>query len=156
MILQVIMGTLGSMAVSLLFNIKKKQVLMVGGGTALTWIVYLISQNWLGMTIFEGSLLSAIAVAAYSEIMAIVAKAPATIFLTTSALPLIPGRGLYYTMYSIVNADWIKFEEFGQMTLDTALGIACGFVVVAIVVRYIRRVKIYRKKRKLLEQVKGE
>lgn len=156
MILQVIMGTFGSMAVSMLFNIKRRQVLLVGGGAALTWIVYLLSQNLMGLTVFEGSLLAAIAVAAYSEIMAILAKTPTTIFLTTSALPLIPGRGLYYTMYSIVQNDVAKFEQFGKMTLDTALGIAVGFVIVAVVVRYFRRTKQYIKRRKLKGEQNGE
>ena len=68
----------------------------------------------------------------YAEIMARVNRAPATIFLTTGAVPLIPGGSLYYTMLGLVSNDELMFAENGSKAAIIALAIALGFVIVAI------------------------
>ena len=69
--------------------------------------------------------------------MARLNKAPATIFLTASAVPLIPGGSLYYTMLGLVEQDETMFTESGVAALTIALAISLGFVVVALTNKYI-------------------
>ena len=69
--------------------------------------------------------------------MARVNKAPATIFLTAAAVPLIPGGSLYYTMLGIVEKDSAAFSENGIAALTIALAISLGFVIVALSNKYI-------------------
>ena len=82
--------------------------------------------------LFLPNLLASVFVGIYAEIMARVNRAPATIFLTTGAVPLIPGGSLYYTMLGLVSNDELMFAENGSKAAIIALAIALGFVIVAI------------------------
>ena len=89
----------------------------------------------------------AVYVAIYAELMARVNKAPATIFLTAAAVPLIPGGRLYYTMFGLVSEDDAMFVENGTAAIIIALAISLGFVFVAVVNKYVNRF-LYGKRQK--------
>ena len=77
--------------------------------------------------------------------MARVNRAPATIFLTAAAVPLIPGGSLYYTMAGLVNRDQEQFAQNGENALTMALAIALGFVFIALMTKYITGITSQRK-----------
>jgi uncharacterized membrane protein YjjB (DUF3815 family) len=137
MIIQIISAFVGSIGFAIFFKMKGKQIPFAGLGGAVTWAVYLAVQMQ-----FEGYfipyLLASIFVALYAEAMARVNKAPATIFLTATAVPLIPGGSLYYTMAGLVNSDHELFVTSGKAALIIALAISLGFVLEAILARYYR------------------
>ena len=68
--------------------------------------------------------------------MARINRAPATIFLTAAAVPLIPGGRLYYTMYGLVIEDRAMFVENGTAAVTIALAISLGFVIVTVLNKY--------------------
>ena len=103
----------------------------------MTWMVYLFVQSFV-TGYFVPYFAAAVFVAVYAEIMARINRAPATIFLTAAAVPLIPGGSLYYTMAGLVNKDEVLFTQSGEAAIVIALAIAMGFVVVAVITRYIR------------------
>lgn len=78
----------------------------------------------------------AVFVAGYSQIMARVNKAPATIFLTTSVFPLVPGPNLYYMMYAIVMEDPANAKSEALTLVITCPGIVFGFLIVEIINKY--------------------
>lgn len=143
MIIQIFSAFIGSLGFALFFNMKGKQLAAAGIGGALTWIVYLLVQPG-----FDGYfipyLVASIFVGIFAEIMARVGKAPATIFLTTAAVPLIPGSGLYYTMLGIVEKDEEVMMLNANNTITIALAIALGFIITAIASKYL----LYLKNRK--------
>ena len=94
-----------------------------GIGGALTWIVYLLAQPGFD-DYFVPYLIASLFVGLFAEIMARVGKAPATIFLTTAAVPLIPGSGLYYTMLGIVEKNEEVMVTNANNTITIALAIA--------------------------------
>ena len=96
---------------------------------------------------FIANLIAAVYVAIYAELMARVNKAPATIFLTAAAVPLIPGGRLYYTMFGLVSEDDAMFVENGTAAIIIALAISLGFVFVAVVNKYVNRF-LYGKRQK--------
>ena len=106
---QILSAFVGSVGFALFFNMKGKQLAAAGIGGALTWIVYLLAR---------------------------VGKAPATIFLTTAAVPLIPGSGLYYTMLGIVEKNEEVMLTNANNTITIALAIALGFIITAIASKY--------------------
>ena len=101
MIIQTTAAFLGSIGFAIFFKMKGKQIVLAGIGGAVTWIVYLLIQHFIE-GYFVPYLVASIFVGIYAEIMARVNKAPATIFLTAAAVPLIPGGSLYYTMLGLV------------------------------------------------------
>ena len=136
MIIQTTAAFLGSIGFAIFFKMKGKQIVLAGIGGAVTWIVYLLIQHFIE-GYFVPYLVASIFVGIYAEIMARVNKAPATIFLTAAAVPLIPGGSLYYTMLRLVEQDEELFATSGVAALTIALAISLGFVVVALANKYI-------------------
>ena len=133
--------TVACVGFALWFKIKGKQVIYSGIGAFFTWAIYLVVYEvW--PSNFGATMAGAIFVAAYAFIMSRVNKAPATIFLTASAFPLIPGPNLYYMMYGWVSADSAMAGREMDLLLETCLAIALGFLIVDVVSRIV----LYAKK----------
>lgn len=137
MIVQIIAATVGSLGFAVFLKMRGKQIALAGLGGAITWTVCLMCQQEVEGN-FVPYFIASIFVAVYAEIMARLNGAPATIFLTAAAVPLIPGGSLYYTMAGLVNGDEVMFEENGSAAVTIALAISLGFVVVSIITRYMR------------------
>ncbi|MEE0741805.1 MAG: threonine/serine exporter family protein [Emergencia sp.] len=152
MILQIGAAFLGSIGFAIILKIKGKQIVYAGIGGAVTWMIYLLTFAQLHSD-FQCNLIASIFVAVYAEVMARVNKAPATIFLTAAAVPLIPGGKLYYTMFGLVSEDQNLFVESGTSAVIIALAISLGFVVVAVVNKYVSRFLSHRRKREERKQV---
>ena len=145
MILQLTAAFIGSIGFALMLKIRGRQILYAGLGGLVTWGIYLLAFEQLGSD-FQSNLIASVFVAVYAEIMARVNKAPATIFLTAAAVPLIPGGKLYYTMYGLVSRDEQLFVDSGTSCLTIALAISLGFVAVAVLNQYVSRFLAGRKK----------
>ncbi len=145
MIIQLIAAFAGSIGFALMLKIRGKQILYAGLGGLVTWGIYLLAFEQLGSD-FQSNLIASVFVAVYAEVMARVNKAPATIFLTAAAVPLIPGGKLYYTMYGLVSKDQQLFVDSGTSCMMIALAISLGFVVVAVLNNYVSRFLAGRKK----------
>ena len=143
MAVQLMSAFLGSIGFAIILKIKGKQIVYAGIGGLVTWLIYLLTFEELHSD-FTCNLIAAVFVAVYAEVMARINKAPATIFLTAAAVPLIPGGKLYYTMYGIVSENRQMFEENGTSAITIALAISLGFVAVAVVKKYLNRLKHFR------------
>ena len=128
--------TVACVGFAMWFKIQGKQVLFAGIGAFFTWAIYcLVYAFW--PSNFVATMAGAVFVAAFAFIMARVNKAPATIFLTASAFPLIPGPNLYYMMYGWVSGDRAMAGQETGVLLETCLGIALGFLIVDVVSRCV-------------------
>ena len=148
MITKLAAAFLGSLGFALILKIKGRQVLYAGIGGLVTWFIYLMTFAQL-QSDFICNLIAAVYVAVYAELMARVNKAPATIFLTAAAVPLIPGGRLYYTMFGLVSEDDAMFVENGTAAIIIALAISLGFVFVAVVNKYVNRFLYGRRQKRL-------
>ena len=132
---QLISCTVACVGFAVWFRVKGKQVLFSGIGAFFTWLVYaLLFEQW--DSNFLATFAGAIFVAGYALVMAKVNKAPATIFLTASVFPLVPGPNLYYMMYGIVMEDYAMAKSEAVTLLLTCLGIVFGFLIVEIINKY--------------------
>lgn len=152
-ILQLFAAFAGSIGFAIVLKIRGIQILYAGIGGMVTWAIYLMSYSVSG-SVFTGNLIASMFVAVYAEIMARINKAPSTIFLTAAAVPLIPGRNLYYTVFGIISEDNAMAELNGETAIVVALAIAFGFVIVAVINKYINIFRAERKKIK--EKKKGK
>ncbi len=143
-IIQLITGMLGSLGFALLFGLKKRYLVSAAFGGLLNWGLYLVGMHFWGAIFFAGLLASA-ASALYSEIMARIMKAPATLFFITSVIPLIPGRALYYTCSSAVLQDWRLTKSYATITLQYALAIAAGACIIWAMTITIENIKKNKK-----------
>lgn len=136
---QVASAFIGSLGFAIFFNIKGKKIPYAGLGGGATWWVYLVLQQFLGA--FVATLIAAIFVGIFAEVMARLSRTPATIFLTAAAVPLIPGGALYYTMSGILLENTLQIKQCGMQCITLAFAIALGFMIVAIINKYYILVK---------------
>ena len=141
---QLVSCTVACIGFALWFKIRGRQVLFCGVGAFFTWAIYVVTfAVW--PSNFAATLAGGIFVAAYAFVMSRVNKAPATIFLTASAFPLIPGPNLYYMMYGWVSGDSAMAGNETWVLLETCLAIALGFLIVDVVSRYVLYIRTREK-----------
>ncbi len=107
----------------------------VGSLGYLVW--YLINQKAGAsfMAFFAATLLMAIT----SEILARLMKLPATVFITTAIIPIVPGLGLYQTMLLIVGQNDAAALRQGVDTLAAIGTMALALAVNALLTQWIYR-----------------
>ena len=101
---------------------------------------YLLPQKYthsIAFSLFIASLVISI----YSEIVARIFKAPVTLFLVVALLPLVPGAGMYYTMYQSIIGNATKSLSLGIETIFNAGAIALAPMVVSSVTKVILAIK---------------
>ena len=104
-----------------ILNLHGKGIIIAGGGGALGWLVYILLDSSL-----LGAFWAAMAIGAYSEMMARLAHCPATGYLLVSLLPLVPGGGVYYAMSYCVSGERDLFLAELLTTFGKAATLAVG------------------------------
>ena len=133
---QLISCGIASMGFALAFKAAVRQSFYAGIGGFFNWAFYLLAQS-LGGNDFMAVMAGAAFVAAYAYLMSRIHRAPATIFLTTSIMPVIPGAALFYMMHGFVQADYGLAARQAVSLAKTCLAIAFGFLIIEIAARYI-------------------
>jgi uncharacterized membrane protein YjjB (DUF3815 family) len=131
-LLQLITAALGSLGFSLVFNVRGKPLLWGAVGGLLAWGSYLFFKAQ-GTSDVVGYLLASMLITVYSEVCARWFRAPATVFLMSSAIPLIPGGSLYRTMVCAVKMQGMEFLRVGTHTMLLAAAISAGIILVSTV-----------------------
>ena len=133
-LIQILMGGIGTLGFSLLFNVRGRKLFFATLGGLLSWAAFLLLETW-----FPGEavryFLSTAAITVYCEVLARVEKTPTTTFLVPVIIPLIPGSALYYTMNYALNEQWRIFAKQAFYTLELALALAVGIIAVTTIVR---------------------
>lgn len=141
-VIQTITATLGTIGFALLSNVRKERIFSVGVGGFLAWIIYLIADHYTD-SIMVSNFISVFFISIYAELMARILKAPATVFLIPSIIPLLPGAMLYYSMRAIWNNDMAKFRYFGYIAAAGVFGIALGIVLGYFVFSQMQKIVLY-------------
>lgn len=143
MILTAAIGTAGY---CLNVNVKRNKIIYGCIGGVLSTFLYCVFVE-AGFSLLLQNLIPAAAVTFYAEVLARVVKAPATVFLIPSIIPLVPGGRLYYTMRAIVDGEAADARVYAMETIVIALGIAVGIVVVSLVFYHISHKRVQFKVR---------
>ena len=69
-------------------------------------------------------------------------KCPATLFLVTASIPLIPGGSLYRTMECFMASDLEAFSAQALTTVLLAVAIAVGMLFPTAIFQLVRRARI--------------
>ena len=133
-LIQILMGGLGTLGFSLLFNVRGRKLIFATLGGLLSWAAFLALENWFPSEALR-YFLSTAAITVYCEILARLEKTPTTTFLVPVVIPLIPGSALYYTMNYALNEQWRQFATQAFYTLELALALAVGIIAMTTLVR---------------------
>lgn len=139
-LIQILMGGFGTLGFNILFHIRGRKLLFATLGGLLSWTVFLAAAPILPGEAARYFLASAV-ITVYGEILARLEKTPTTTFLVPSAVPLIPGSALYYTMNYALNRHWTEFAAQALYTLELAVSLALGIIAVTTASRLLRTAK---------------
>ncbi len=123
-------GVLGTVGFSLVFSTKPHHLPFCALSGLLSCLLYLLALKYWSCGIFLSNMIGAAAGGLFSYICSRVRKAPRNIFIIAAMIPLVPGSGLYYTMSSIVAKNMEQAFHYLTVTLQTAVGISAGFLLV--------------------------
>ena len=138
--IQLITAFLGSLGFAMLFHVRREKLLLASLGGLLSWGVYLL----MGLALSDDVVryfVASVVVAIYAETMARVVKCPATVFLVTAAVPLIPGGSLYRTMSAFMDGNFTACSHYGLTTMLLAAAIAVGMLFPMSVFQLFRRAR---------------
>ena len=126
-VMQVILAMISTIGFSIIFNVPKKELAFCGVTGLAVWTMYLLTVNagYIWATLSAAALATVLA-----RIFSIVRKMPVTIFLIPGIIPLVPGAGIYYTMFYIIFMDNEQAIGHGLMTIARAGTISLGLLII--------------------------
>lgn len=140
MILNSVYALLSSFFFGFLFNIREKNLIFASLGGMIGWFFYLLSLNYGSSKLFA-LFIGTLVVSIYSEVAARVLKSPVTIFLICGIIPLVPGAGMYYTMYELVIGNTSASISLALETTGSASAIAVATILVTSTTKVITTLK---------------
>ena len=124
---QLIASFFGSLGFALIFHMRGAKVWWTSLGGAVAWFVYLV----MGLYFTNFMLKMAVAgfvLGIYCESMAIYTRVPRTPYIAIGIIPLIPGAGLYYTVFYCYNGDMAQSLHYAKMASGTSAAIIVGLL----------------------------
>lgn len=128
MINSMINAFVATLALAVIFDVNRKEVVFCGiaGVTAegVNQLVYM--DGGVALAAF----ISAAAVTALSRVLANLRKMPVTVYIVPGIIPLVPGAGMYNTVFSLLSSKYNDALGTGIVTIETAAAIAIGIVLI--------------------------
>lgn len=128
-LVQCVVSFLSMVAFAVLFHAPRKEWIWCGftgmAGWAAYWLLVQLEQG-----VVTASLVAAVVLALLSRILAVVRRCPMTVFIMGGIFPLVPGAGIYYTVYYFIMGQEELCLAKGVETLKIATAIAIGVVLV--------------------------
>ena len=134
------------MAFAILFHAPRREWVPCGLTGMVGWVVYWLAVQG-GISVVAASFCGTLGLALLSRVLAVVRRCPVTVFLTGGSFPLVPGAGIYYTVYAFITGDNAAAVFKGVETLKIAGVIALGIVLVLALPKGVFRVFAAREKR---------
>ncbi|NLM34513.1 MAG: threonine/serine exporter [Clostridiales bacterium] len=144
MLQETLYSMLATLGFAIIFNIRGKNILYASLGGALAWFSYLLFQK-LNFSISAANFMASIIIGIYSEVMARINKAPVTVYVVCSLIPLVPGGGMYYTMFESITGSLDKALRLGVETISSAGALAIGVLLISSISRLLSQANQKRK-----------
>lgn len=126
-LIQFIVAIFATISFAVLFSAPKQELFFCGLSGAIGWMFYYTIAS-IDLSPVFGSLIGTLILTLFSRAMAVIRRCPATMFLLTGIFPLVPGAGIYYTVYALINQESQAFSSNGLQTLEIALAITFGII----------------------------
>ena len=131
----------GSLGFALLFHVRREKLLLASLGGLLAWGVYLLMGGISDQDVVR-YFVASVVLTVYAEVLARLVKCPATLFLVTASVPLIPGGSLYRTMQYFMENNLDAFSTQALTTVLLAVSIAVGMLFPTSIFQLIRRLRL--------------
>lgn len=142
---QTVVALIASLGFGVIFNIRGKNLFFAAIGGGISWFSYLLLKE-LNLSDILSLFISSVAFSIYSEICARFLKTPVTTLVICALIPLVPGAGMYYTMYETITGNVSGALELGLNTLSSAGTLALGVIFVSTITKQVTNLKKVREK----------
>ena len=143
-VLNLLLASTGSLAFAILYNVPRKFYLCAAFTGMAGWFCYYLIVPFTDTAV--ASFFGAVGVVLVSRIFAVCKKCPITVFLISGIFPLVPGAGVYYTMYYLVSNELTLAAIKGLESLKIAFGIVLGIVFIVTIPKKWFFIQNWRKK----------
>ena len=143
-VLNLLLASTGSLAFAILYNVPRKFYLCAAFTGMAGWFCYYLIVPFTDTAV--ASFFGAVGVMLVSRIFAVWKKCPITVFLISGIFPLVPGAGVYYTMYYLVSNELTLAAIKGLESLKIAFGIVLGIVFIVTIPKKWFFIQNWRKK----------
>lgn len=134
----------GTLAFAVLYQVPKQYYLACGLTGVYGWVAYYFVS--FVTTPAVASFVGTLVVVLMSRMLTVRMKCPITIFLIAGIFPLVPGAGIYQTVYYIVTNQLTIAASKGMTALKVAFGIVLGIAIVVSIPRDFFRFDYWRNK----------
>ncbi len=125
---EILSAVVGTVSFSVLFGVPREYYPYCGFIGGAGWLVYCLAELFLPGS---GPCFAATAVVILlSRTAAVMKRCPVTIFLIAGIFPLVPGAGVYWTVYHIVMEELFLAVSTGYSAMKEAIAIVMGIVFV--------------------------
>ncbi|MBQ8703043.1 MAG: threonine/serine exporter family protein [Bacteroidales bacterium] len=131
--IQLAAAFVGTVGFSVLFGAPRRYYVDCGLTGMAGWAVYLLLMP----STVAAAFLGALTVAVVSPLLALLRRCPTTVFLICGIIPLVPGGGIFWTAYHLVNNQLRLAASSGFLALKVTLAIAGGIIVAGTIVARI-------------------
>lgn len=138
--LHFIFSFLGTIGFSIIFNAPKKSLLYCGLCGASGWTIFKATTD-MGVSPVSANLLASVCVASAGELLSRIDKKPVTVFVIPGIICLVPGYGVYRTMWYLIQDDFATGLEIFFQTLFSAGAIATGIILVSTIARIVKKLE---------------
>lgn len=136
MLKETLAALLGTLGFGIIFNIRGKNLIFASIGGGLSWLVYKLALTSHFSNILS-LFISTIIFSAYSEVCARILKTPVTTIIICALIPLVPGSGMYYTMYEVILGNASLSIQIAISAIASAGTLALGVIFVSTITRLI-------------------
>lgn len=127
---EILSAVVGTVSFSVLFGVPREYYPYCGFIGGAGWLVYCLAELFL-----PGSgpcFVATAVVILLSRTAAVVKRCPVTIFLIAGIFPLVPGAGVYWTVYHIVMEELFLAVSTGYSAMKEAIAIVMGLSLIHI------------------------
>jgi len=133
-------------AFGVLFQTTPKRTLVLCGLVgAVGWCIYIFLGKDLGYGSFYANLIAAASLTVLAELFARLLRQPATIFIATGVIPLVPGLGMYKGMNKIIENSYDQGINILITAGTDSVAIALGVMVISSIFRVLRNRQLEKK-----------
>ena len=141
---QAISAFLGTVGFAVLYGVPRREYIHASVCSTIGWVAYLAMLRVANATVIESTFVATLVVVLVSRFMAVDRKCPVIVFQICGVFPLIPGAGIFWTVYYIVNKELSVAITTGFTALGMAVAIVLGIIFMTSLPG--RMFKIVRKK----------
>lgn len=139
MISQIIGAFLAVTAAAIILESPKKYIFATAFVGAIGWGIYLLCIETLGSV--SATYISGLVISTQSHIFSRMFKVPVTIFFLPGFFPLVPGSGMYLTVYEFIQGNTVLAQEHLLNTIQIAGMIALAIFTIDTVFKVMKRVQ---------------